>query len=231
MSEKFLDKYRVESIRLKNWDYSSPGYYFVTICTKDREFYFGNIKNNKMILSDMGKIAQQYWLQIPAHFPHIMLDEFIIMPNHLHGILKICYLPTCKNGRAGICNECRINNGYFGIDGYFGRDAINRVSTDNIKRINIKKQNNNKPRGGITKKYNPMLNPDSLSSVLRWYKGRTKFEIRKYNKYPYHCFRWQSRFYEKIIRNDNELFRIRRYIKKNPQKWGRDRNNWNCLWM
>ena len=90
MSEKFLNKYRIESARLKNWDYSSPGYYFITICTKNREFYFGDVKNNKMILSPMGKIAYDYWLKIPEHFPHVASDEFIVMPNHVHGILKIC---------------------------------------------------------------------------------------------------------------------------------------------
>src|SRR3989339_126401 len=68
MSDKFKNKYRVPTTRLQNWDYSSNGYYFVTICTKDRKHYFGEITNNEMRLSEIGKIAQKYWLEIPNHF-------------------------------------------------------------------------------------------------------------------------------------------------------------------
>lgn len=85
----YKNKYRVESIRLKNWDYASNGYYFVTICTKNRVNFFGEIINDEMILSDIGKIAYQYWSEIPNHFPNVVIDEFIIMPNHVHGIIVI----------------------------------------------------------------------------------------------------------------------------------------------
>ena len=83
----FLNKYRNESIRLPNYDYTSSGYYFVTICTDDRNYYFGSIENGDMQLSDYGKIAQFCWVEIPNHFKHALLDEYIIMPNHIHGIL------------------------------------------------------------------------------------------------------------------------------------------------
>jgi len=79
-SERFRGKYRIETGRLKNWDYGSNGYYFVTICIKDRECVFGNVDDNKMVLSESGKIAEKFWLEIPAHFPFVKLDEFIIMP-------------------------------------------------------------------------------------------------------------------------------------------------------
>lgn len=77
------------SIRLKEYDYSQPGEYFVTICTKNRECLFGDVMNGKMILNEYGKIAQQFWVEIPNHYPNIELDEFIVMPNHLHGIIII----------------------------------------------------------------------------------------------------------------------------------------------
>ena len=76
-------------LRLKNWNYSSPGYYFVTICLKNHEFLFGEIKNYQMYLNEYGEIANQYWQEIPKHFLNIQLDEFVIMPDHIHGILKI----------------------------------------------------------------------------------------------------------------------------------------------
>ena len=78
-----------QSIRLKGYDYSSPGFYFITICINDGQRYFGNAKNEKMYLSPIGEIAQKCWLGIPEHYPNVILDEFIVMPNHLHGIIEI----------------------------------------------------------------------------------------------------------------------------------------------
>lgn len=89
MSDKFHHKYRVSSTRLKNWNYSSNGYYFITICTQNREHFFGKIINDEMRLSEIGKIAKEYWLEIPNHFPFVVLDEFTAMPNHIHGIVMI----------------------------------------------------------------------------------------------------------------------------------------------
>lgn len=87
--ELYKNKYRIESIRLKNWDYSNSGYYFVTICTKNQEHFFGEINNNEMILSDIGKIIYDEWYKSAEIRPNILLDEFIIMPNHIHGIIII----------------------------------------------------------------------------------------------------------------------------------------------
>ena len=81
------------SIRLKNHDYASPGGYFVTICTHDREHIFGQIRNREMILNEFGAIATNCWNALPEHFPHIRLDASIVMPNHFHGILWINQYP------------------------------------------------------------------------------------------------------------------------------------------
>lgn len=89
MSEKFKNKYRIESARLKFFNYAENGIYFITICTFDREYCFGNVLNEKIQLSNTGKIANQYWHNIPAHFPFVELDEYIVMPNHVHGIVII----------------------------------------------------------------------------------------------------------------------------------------------
>ena len=77
------------SIRLKGYDYSQNGAYFVTICVQNRECLFGKIKNGEMILNDAGKMTEKYWKEIPGHFPNVILDAFVIMPNHTHGILII----------------------------------------------------------------------------------------------------------------------------------------------
>jgi putative transposase len=78
-----------KSYRLKNYDYSKPGYYFVTILTKNRVPYFGVQKGTSVLLSECGEIAKSNLLLLPSSFPHISLDEYIIMPDHIHGILLI----------------------------------------------------------------------------------------------------------------------------------------------
>ena len=82
------------SIRLKNYDYSQPGTYFITICTDNHFHYFGSIYNNSndeniRKLNEGGKIAEQCWIDIPKHYPNVQLDVYVVMPNHVHGILII----------------------------------------------------------------------------------------------------------------------------------------------
>ena len=85
--EKFMDKYRIPSARLPNWDYANPGSYFITICTKDRIEYFGEIVNEKMIYTPVGAIADVLWSEIRNHTKNVELGEYTVMPNHVHGIL------------------------------------------------------------------------------------------------------------------------------------------------
>ncbi len=77
------------SIRLPNYDYSRPGAYFVTICVQDRSCLFGDVVGGEMWLNDVGRVTCDCWDDIPKHFPHVHLDAFVIMPNHVHGILVI----------------------------------------------------------------------------------------------------------------------------------------------
>ena len=81
------NRHHRRSIRLKEYDYTQPGAYFITICTHDRAGLFGEIVDGEMRLNDCGRVAEQCWLDIPSHFPHAELDAFVIMPNHVHGIL------------------------------------------------------------------------------------------------------------------------------------------------
>ena len=91
MAEKFQNKYRIDSVRLKSWDYSSEGMYFVTTNTKFRKRYFGNISNAEMHLSELGQIANQEWLVTPEIRPDMNLElgDFVVMPDHFHGIMII----------------------------------------------------------------------------------------------------------------------------------------------
>ena len=175
--------------RLPDYDYSEEGNYFVTICTFNREEYFGKIIKDKMILVDGGKIVDDIWKEIPNKFENVKLDVYQIMPDHFHGIIKICrnlihQIPKEKNfinppaGRAG-----------------------------EIPTIEFK--------SGI--RNNPMeLKSVSLGRIIRWFKGRTRFEIEKVIP----SFKWQSRFYDRIIRDDKEFYFISEYIENNPLNWG-----------
>jgi putative transposase len=180
MEEYFKNKYRVASTRLTDWDYSKEGFYFVTICTKDRKCNLGEIKNNNVYLSDIGRIIFNYWLEMPGHFNNVKLDDWIIMPNHLHGIIEILQAKDFGN------EHCR--------------DAPWRVSTRN--------------------KFAP-LKPKSLQSIVNHFKGAVKRECNKNNL----DFEWQPRYYEHIIKNDEDYARIKEYIANNPLNWELDRNN------
>ena len=85
----FRNKYRVESARLPGWDYSQNGIYFVTVCTHNRELLFGQIENEGMTLNPYGYIVEQCWFDLPNHYSNLVLDAFVVMPNHIHGILII----------------------------------------------------------------------------------------------------------------------------------------------
>lgn len=93
MNNKFQNKYRISSSRLKNWDYGKNGAYFITICTGKREHYFGEIVSvndeNEMQFNEIGKLANEFWSEIPKHFPFVELGNYQVMPNHVHGILII----------------------------------------------------------------------------------------------------------------------------------------------
>ncbi len=106
MTEKFKGKYRIGSARLQNWDYGWNAPYFVTICTQNREHYFGDIVNYKMELSEIGEIAQTIWFKIPEQFPYVHLDAFVVMPNHIHGIVIID--KKDDNGRIAINRDSTI---------------------------------------------------------------------------------------------------------------------------
>ncbi len=83
------DKHHRRSIRLKGYDYSQPGAYFVTVCTQDSAFLFGEVVNGVMVLSGWGRVVVACWRGIPEHFPNVELDASVVMPNHMHGIIII----------------------------------------------------------------------------------------------------------------------------------------------
>jgi len=244
MSEKFQDKYRIPSARLRNWDYGWNGHYFITICTAGHDPYFGVIENKKMVLSEIGKIALTCWQEIPVHFPFIQLDTYIVMPNHVHGIIEIQKSDNSNNLRdilredgnspnseiidpqeiineMGIIDQCgTINEMGITVETRLiaSLQPIPQPIPQSIAEHPIPNPPSSKINGGFSGNKNPMIN-DNLSRIMRWYKGRTAFESRKFNS----GFGWQSRFHDHIIRNEEEYQRIANYIDNNPANWGEDK--------
>jgi len=188
-----------KNIRLGNFDYSSEFSHFITLCTKDRQWSFGEIRNGKIEYSPVGEIAGLYWMAIPNHFPHVVLDEYIIMPNHIHGIIKLDY------------SIIRTNHGETS-SGTYDKTAIGPCH--GMALLSNHDQLSNTQQKQFNKFGHP--NPGSVSVILNHFKSAVK---RWCNNNGCEFFLWQSRFYDHIINNHNDLVRIREYIKLNPVKW------------
>jgi len=91
-----MKKHNRRSVRLRDYNYSSDGAYYVTVCVNERGCVFGNVRNGEMGLNECGKIADKCWNEIPEHFPHVALDEYIVMLNHVHGIINIRRGTACR---------------------------------------------------------------------------------------------------------------------------------------
>lgn len=180
-----------KQVRLKDYDYKQEGAYFVTVCVGNRECAFGKIEGGRLKLNVLGNVAIREWekTQIIRQDMNIQLDEFIVMPNHVHGIIII------------------------GENKYNRRDTMSRVrEMDNegvIKKTDAKHCVPTNQFG---------IQSKNLSSIMRGYKSAVTMYARKNNIQ----FKWQARFYEHIVRNENDLNRIREYIMNNVEQWGED---------
>ncbi len=207
---RFKNKYRIQTTRLPGWDYASAGWYFVTICTRDRQSFFGHIADGIMHLSTLGQIASRFGEEIPQHTAaHVSLDAFVVMPDHIHGIIAIHHPTPHGHGVDGDGD---------GDDGGGGRDVACNVSTCNVS-TNIVHNIHPSLRNPLPED-NPMsaISPKagSLGAIIRSYKAAVTRWARHHG---HHDFAWQARFYDRIIRDDDALHSIRQYIRENPQRW------------
>lgn len=234
MSEKFQGKYRNESARLQSWDYGKNASYFVTICTHDREHYFGEIQKHKMHVSPAGAIAHVLWNEIKNHAQHVELGEFVVMPNHIHGILIL-------NGQlpdVGTTPDIGTTTdvGTTPIGGTTPNDGTTHVGTTHA--LSLPTDENDNPTVGTghalslpnapslqsepkTPGQQRFQNPgkNTVSSII----GSFKSAVTKHCNLMQLPFNWQSRFHDHIIRNEESFQRISTYIKNNPSNWEEDR--------
>lgn len=200
MQDKYQNKYRIPSARLQSWDYSSNGAYYITICTRNREHYFGEIIDGKMQLNQIGKLAEEYWIEISKHFDFVELGNFVIMPNHMHGILIINKPPHNAETRQSLSIQDEI------------------VSSENETRQCLVSTDENKIVGQ-TRFQNQGKN--TISSIVGSYKSIVTKTARNHHA----DFNWQTRFYDHIIRDAQSFEIIQNYIFENPTKWNNDEFN------
>jgi putative transposase len=111
---KFRDRYRIESTRLSGWDYAGAGWYFVTLCTRNHTCFFGDVVDGVMHLSPIGEIVAEEWQKTPLIRPNVRLDEWVIMPNHLHGIIIIEPVETSRRDVSTTTTPSRLKAGSLG---------------------------------------------------------------------------------------------------------------------
>ena len=188
-------KHHRRSIRLRGYDYAQAGTYFVTIVAHDRECPFGEIGDGRMALSRAGRTVQHAWLDLPNHYPHVILGEFVIMPNHVHGIIILMDQPVGRGG--SVSGEIPLRSQAYSDPGVLPDRAETRPYTRKCH---------------------------GLPEIVRAFKSFSARRINAMRHIP-GAPAWQRNYYEHIVRNDEELARIRKYIRDNPLKWEVDREN------
>lgn len=199
------------SIRLKGYDYSRAGAYFLTICTQHKTCIFGKIADGQMRLNEAGEMVRRVWTEIPTHYPGVNLGEFIVMPNHIHGVVILV--------------------------GAGPRACPNQSSDKPLLEISEGERprnhsNSGQPRGGENAGQPQGVAPTSLADVVARFKTLTTHlyiegvKISHWKSFDGKL--WQRNYYEHIIRNWESHNRIAAYIRSNPVNWDSDMENPQC---
>ena len=219
MSDKFQNKYRIPSARASWWDYSRDGTYFITICTQDRDCYFGKVVNGKMKLTGIGEIALSCWQEIPQHFPYVQLDSFMVMPNHVHGIIIIDkpveYNSIHKSAGGTVPVET------------LHATSLPAITPTSMPNSTITPSNATElpfpinPSASVKNQHMADISPKqgTLGSIVRSYKSAVTNETHLIHAE----ISWQARYYDSIIRDDQSWQTISEYIIHNPAKWEDDK--------
>jgi len=205
------------SIRLRGYDYTQAGAYFITICTQGREYLFGEVADDEMHLNEYGRIVRDVWFDLPNHVSNVVLDAFVVMPNHVHGIVVIV------NGDVvgvGVDGADSVGAGSVGA----GSEPAPTVTTTTTAEP-APTATTTTPAPTTTAEPTPTpTKRHGLPEIVRQFKT---FSARRINEHrgttgtPV----WQRNYYEHIIRDDASLNRIRQYILNNPIKWALDKEN------
>lgn len=202
MADKFQNKYRIPSARWQAWDYSSDALYFITICTANRACIFGDIVNGEFLISETGKIIEEEWFKSFEIRKELSCDSYVIMPNHIHAILRIT------------------------VETHGGASAIINDDSDiktNCRTIDDSDVSGNKTHCRASLRGVAYREPKSISSFVAGFKSVTTTQINKLRNTKSSI--WQTRFHDHVIRDYEEHRKIAGYIDTNIQKWHADRFN------
>jgi len=232
-----------KSIRLKGYDYSQAGLYFITICVQDREYLFGKIVGSslvdaqnemdaqnekgqpqgiastiKMILNDAGKMVENEWLKIPNRFTNVHLHEYVVMPNHFHAIMEIAVGATLVVAQ----HDDNTNNDGIKIGGIRNDNGIANNDADNdIADIDIADIEKGQPQGFAPTK------PKTVGDMVGAFQSIATVEyirgVKQLGWQPFNGKLWQRNYWEHIIRDEQSYQRISEYIINNPKKWDDDK--------
>lgn len=199
-------RYHRRSIRLPGYDYSEVGWYFVTICTQNREPFFGKIINEVMILNEFGQIAFNQWRKIPDRFKNVELGQFVVMPNHIHGIIEIHDTTSVGGVFIPVQDDVTVGAGLVPAL----EDEINNAGAGQSR------MENGQPQG--------LPLQVTLGDIVGAYKSLVANECLKNVKLKNETMEqlWQRNFYEHIINSDEEYEMIAAYIESNPMNWERN---------
>jgi REP element-mobilizing transposase RayT len=229
------------SIRLKGYDYSQEGLYFITLCAQNRVCLFGKIENGKMMLNDAGRIANECWLNIPNHFPNVILHEFIIMPNHVHGIIQLVgannYSPEKISSEFSSPEKIsqELNSSEFNSpekispENNLSENQLTKIGNNHLDGVgnNLNDNHSNHGANNVSinhgaKNVSPLRGHSpskTVGSIVRGY----KIGVTNWFRYNGNSEKiWQRNYWEHIIRDEQSCHRIAEYIINNPAKWDVD---------
>lgn len=211
------------SIRLKGYDYTRPGAYFVTICVQNHVCLFGEVIKRNVVLNDAGRLVKAVWDEIPDHYAGVAVDEFVVMPNHIHGIITL----VGAGPRPRACPESGTNTQpdlgprvrpKHRIHSQPGKLCRIEQPYDMVRSLDTGQPRDMGQPQGVAP-----TTPLSLSDVVHRFKSLT---TRRYADHvlndgwtPFRGRLWQRNYYECIIRDGDALNRIRQYIADNPARW------------
>ncbi len=199
--------------------------YFVTVVAKDRKHIFGEIVNETMTLNEAGKIVQGVWKSLAKQYP-IILDEFMIMPNHIYGIVTLQNTQPVQNSLTNVGVGLAPLPKRITPDGKpntNSRPTQNESTANDVTRVGLESSKNNSPTSFISNDGKRLTPTDSgLSDVVWFFKSLSAKRINILCKTPGQAV-WQNGFHDRIIRDEDELNAIRQYIQSNPQRWTLDK--------
>jgi len=204
------DRFQRRSIRLRGYDYTRAGAYYVTVCTQGRLPLFGDVVNDVMVPNAMGNIVQRCWDAIPEHMPMVVCDAFVVMPNHVHGIIVITDL-----ARSSAEND----------------SLVGGVGAANSPPLRIPATNDSdeptSPDGVNIPRRPPIaiMVKNSLGHIMQTFKAAVSRQAVRDGLMPRGAPIWQRGYYERIIRDTASHDRIAQYIAENPAHWKNDRMN------